>query len=261
MKRYSPNGGHIKELRTSRERNAGQKQFAHEVRISERKLRLIENENAPVTADALERIAKALGVPRQALVLEPGRPPATAEPQRSAPGLSPPPAPKLVPRFDTQSATVARDESDLFDTARSSHLVISHFATRLTPETRSYAEEMLDLLESVSWDRRDPLKPIPGSEELRIRGRLQELLVLLKGNDVWVYELAHIKKLPESDVLVAEGEARKLQMQAIVAFGPPGEYGEDSVPVPVDNGQPWLYDPGETYSPVKPPKLGTSRPE
>jgi transcriptional regulator with XRE-family HTH domain len=143
MKRFTPNGGHIKELRTDRERDAGQKQFAHEVRISERKLRLIENGNAPVTADVLERIAKALGVPRQAIILEIGQQPATAEPQSSAARLSPPPPPKLVPRFDTQSATVARDESDLFETARSSHLVISHFLTRLTPETRSYAEVVL----------------------------------------------------------------------------------------------------------------------
>ena len=32
-------------------------------------------------------------------------------------------------------------------------------------------------------------------------------------------------------------------MQLIVAFGSPGEYGEDALKVQVDNGQPYEYDP------------------
>lgn len=251
MKRYKTNGKHIKELRERREHRATQKEFAHEVRISERLLREIENRNGEITINVVDRIAKALAVPRQAIIsaseqswlgagagCEPSGPHSASEES----GV------RLVPRFDTQIASVVRDESGLFETARDSHVVVSHLLTKLTPETQSYAEEMLDLLESVSWERRNPLQPVAGRDELRVRGRLQELLVLLKGNDVWVYVLTHIKKLPESDAVSEERDGRQLQMQAIVAFGPPGEYGEDTMHVPVDHGQPWVYDPNEKVS-------------
>lgn len=99
MKRYMTNGAHVRELREQRERRATQKEFAHEVRISERHLRQIERRNAEVPFDVIQRIA---------------------EPKR---------------------------------------------------------------------------------------------------------------------------DSSKMQMQAIIAFGPPGEYGEESVQVPIDHGQPWIYDP------------------
>ena len=251
MRRYKTNGKHIKELRERREHRATQKEFAHEVRISERLLREIENRNGEITIDLVERIARALAVPRQAIIsacaqswlgASAGCEPSGQYPVSEESGI------RLVPRFDTQTASVVRDESDLFETARDSHVIVSHLMTKLTRETQSYAEEMLDLLESVSWERRHPLKPVAGRDELRVRGRLQELLVLLKGNDVWVYVLTHIKKLPESDAVIAERDGRQLQTQAVVAFGPPGEYGEDSVHVPVDHGQPWIYDPNEKLS-------------
>jgi hypothetical protein len=41
----------------------------------------------------------------------------------------------------------------------------------------------------------------------------------------------------------AKRDYSQAQMQVIVAFGPPGEYGEETVEVPVDHGQPWVYDP------------------
>ncbi len=131
----------------------------------------------------------------------------------------------------------------MFATARDSHTVLSHVLTKLTPETEAYAEEMLDLLESLCWENRDPLTPVTGREEIRLRGRLRELLVLLKGNDVWVYMTSHFKYLPESDLVQEKQDFSKVQSQTIVAFGPPGEYGEDTIKVPIDHGQPWVYDP------------------
>jgi DNA-binding transcriptional regulator YiaG len=53
------NGKKIKELRDGRDRAATQKEFAHEIRISERRLRAIENKNALVTPDVADRIAHA----------------------------------------------------------------------------------------------------------------------------------------------------------------------------------------------------------
>ena len=69
--------------------------------------------------------------------------------------------------------------------------------------------------------------------------RIRELLVLLKGNDVWVYCDTNIKALSESFELQPRGSAERMECQAILAFGPPGEYGESSIKVPIDRGQPY----------------------
>lgn len=246
MKRYKANGQHIRELRDQRERRATQKEFAHEVRISERHLRKIETRSAEVPVDVLQRIAGALGVPWHAIVFAADGPRSVADTGSHPPEATAPekPGPVTVPRFDTYPASVVRDESDLFESAARSHVVVSHVLTRLTPETNSYADEVLELLESLTWERRDPLTPVAGRDELRIRARLRELLVLLKGNDVWVYATDHFKYFPESHEVQLKRDMSKLQMQTVVAFGPPGEYGEETLSVPVDHGQPWVYDPG-----------------
>jgi len=245
MKRYKANGQHIRELREQRERRATQKELAHEVRISERHLRQIETRNAAVPVDVLQRIAGALGVPWQAIVFASdtphpvpgpnGRPPEAEATARREP--------VTVPRFDSYPASVIRDEADLFESAERSHVVVSHVLTKLTPETNSYADEMLELLESLTWERRDPLTPVAGRDELRIRARLRELLVLLKGNDVWVYATEHSKYFPESDDVQPKRDMSNMQTQTVIAFGPPGEYGEETLSVRVDHGQPWVYDP------------------
>jgi hypothetical protein len=72
------------------------------------------------------------------------------------------------------------------------------------------------------------------------------LLVLLKGNDVWVYGDSNMKALPESYEMRPAGDRCDYEFQAIIAFGPPGEYGETSIHVPNDRGQPsmltWLRE-------------------
>jgi DNA-binding XRE family transcriptional regulator len=50
MKQIVPNGPRIKKLRLGLERLSTQKEVAHAVRVSERKLRQIENESAPINA-------------------------------------------------------------------------------------------------------------------------------------------------------------------------------------------------------------------
>jgi len=245
VKRYRTNGRHIRELREQRERRATQKEFAHEVRISERHLRQIETRNAAVPVDVVQRIAGALEVPWQAIVFAASGPrpvPSSDERQPEA-KTAEESGPVTVPRFDTFPASVVRDEADLFESAARCHVVVSHVLTKLTPETNGYAGELLELLESLTWERRDPLTPIAGRDELRIRARLRELLVLLKGNDVWVYATDHFKHFPESDEVQPDRDVSKMQMQTVIAFGPPGEYGEDTLSVPVDHGQPWVYDP------------------
>lgn len=245
MKRYRTKGQHIRELRERRERKATQKELAYEVRISERHLRQIETRNAAVPVDVVQRIAGALEVPWQAIVFAADGPRPVADPDAPPPDAETAEEPGLVtvPRFDTYPASVVRDEGDMFEIAARSHVLLSHVLTKLTPETNSYADELLELLESLTWEKRDPLTPVAGRNELRIRARLRELLVLLKGNDVWVYATEHSKYFPESYEVQPKRDVSKMQMQTVIAFGAPGEYGEDTLSVPVDHGQPWVYDP------------------
>src|SRR3546814_5262649 len=70
---------------------------------------------------------------------------------------------------------------------------------------------------------------------------MRELIVLLKGNDIWLYVTTHLKAYPESHVVLENGP-RNYRSQIIIAFGPPGEYGEESLTVTIDHGQPWMCD-------------------
>jgi hypothetical protein len=69
MKRYKANGGLIKKLRQNRDHAATQKEFAHEVHISERQLREAENRDAAMSRNILERIAKSFGKSWQAIIV------------------------------------------------------------------------------------------------------------------------------------------------------------------------------------------------
>src|SRR3546814_17762207 len=51
---------------------------------------------------------------------------------------------------------------------------------------------------------------------------LRELLVLLKGNAVWIYATTHYTRLPESDIPPAETDARELAIHTLPPFAPPG---------------------------------------
>ena len=68
MKKIVPDGGRIKDLRINSERASTQKELAHEVRVSERRLREIENRDAAIGVDVLDRLAKWFGVHREQLV-------------------------------------------------------------------------------------------------------------------------------------------------------------------------------------------------
>lgn len=251
MKRYKTKGRHIRELREGREHRATQKEFAYEVQISERHLRQIETRNAAVSLDVVKRMACALGVQWQAIVFAADGPSLVlgSDARPPEPTTSEELEPVTMPRFETFSATVVRDEADLIESVIRRDVVVSHILTKLTAETNGYADELLALLESLAGERRDSFRSGAGRDELRIRARLRELLVLLKGNDVWVYATDHIKYLPESHEVQPKRDASTIQMQTVVAFGPPGDYGEETLCVPVDHGQPWIYDPKTSLMP------------
>ena len=56
MKQIIPNGPRIKELRLGLEKYSTQKEVAHAVRVSERKLRQIENESATISLAGFVRL-------------------------------------------------------------------------------------------------------------------------------------------------------------------------------------------------------------
>ncbi len=236
MRKIQLDGRKIKELRSSREHGSTQKEFSHEVRISERKLRAVENDLDAVTAQTADRIAGALKKPLQALLLAPAEPPVpSTQDQTVAPKT---PRCEILPRFDETIASVVDDEAQMFDLAKGNRVVVSHVLTALTGETSAYAEELLAILKTLTWDVRGFDNPIEGAEEIAVRRRIRQLLVLLKGNDIWVYGDTHIKTLPGSFAVQPPGSRADYEMQAIIAFGPPGEYGEVSIRVPIDRGQP-----------------------
>jgi hypothetical protein len=132
----------------------------------------------------------------------------------------------------------------LLKEASSSQDVTCIIKVSLNEEVGSYAQELVDILVGLSWSQRNILEDIPPSQEISLRRRIKQLLVLLKGNDVWVYQTWVLRRLPERDTLPPKGEAHRLEHRLVVAFGPPCEFGDTTMMVPVDNGQPWLIPAG-----------------
>lgn len=110
----------------------------------------------------------------------------------------------------------------------------------LTDETGQYAEELIAILTSLTWSERSSLDRLTSVEEIALRRRIRHLMVLLRGNDIWIYHTHLFRKLPERHTLPPEDEPSEIRSRFIIALAPPGEYGETSVRVPVDHGQPFL---------------------
>jgi transcriptional regulator with XRE-family HTH domain len=245
MKKVAVNGVRVKELRSQLERLATQKEMANEIGISVRKLRNLENKNASLAVPNFNRLARALGVNCDDIVLIPkiSKPIekmlASSNLGRFTVGQD-----LFIPRFDEDSAAATWDEGRLFTEASSSQDVTCIIKVSLNEEVGGCAQELIDILVGLSWSHRNILASISPSQEISLRRRIKQLLVLLKGNDVWVYQTSVLRRLPERDTLPPNGEAHRHEYRLVVALGPPGEFGETTMMVPVDNGQPWLIPAG-----------------
>jgi transcriptional regulator with XRE-family HTH domain len=217
-----------------------QKEAAFAVGISERQLRKIENNSAIVKRDVLERLARYLGVEVKdiAYAIDGPRLVPSRNTEEAVPTVLFPVGDYLQPRYDTEYASATMDADELFKHANSSQMVVCTIETKLTAELSSYANELMDLLCGLSYSQRSILDQIHDDAERAIKRRMRELLVLLKGNDVWVYETWVLRHVPECDDLPPEGADSQMEFQTVLAFGPPGEYGETSLKVIVDYGQP-----------------------
>ena len=244
MKKYTPIGARIKSIREQLDKGSTQKELSYKVGISERILRKIENANHPIPATVLDALASALGVHRRELVYSFDTPQLVAE-NNSASGERLAQSlgwnkDRVVPRFDEDLAKVTMDEGELLSEASHSHDVEGVIKVTLNSETGEYAAELMGILTGLSWEQRSPLNKMSVTEELDLRKRIRQLLVLLKGNDVWVYETKIFRTLPESDVLQPDDAPSSLHSRLYVVFGPPGEWGDETINVMVDNGQPFI---------------------
>jgi len=247
MKKITPNGKLVKELREQLEKGSLQKEMSHAIGISERSLRSIENDNAAISIPLLERIAEYLGVSREdiAYAIDAPKlvPPASVEISDVLLDLG---KDRLIPRFERDFAYATMDEGQLFEDAKSSEDLTVFVGTALTDETSSYVEELTRLLSPLTWTKRDWLAVADPAEEIATRRKLRQLLVMLKGNDVWLYYIHQLRRLPERFTEAPKDEPYELKFRLVLAFGPPGEYGEVSMEIDVDNGQPWLLEGWKT---------------
>lgn len=250
MKTYRVIGSQVKRLRELLTSEATQKEFAFAVGISERTLRNIENNNAIIKRDVLDRLARHLNVePRDiAYAVDGPRLVPTAGVEVSATSYTMPAGDWLQPRYDTELASATMDAEELYEHASGSRSIVCSIETKLSIELSGYSNEIMDLLGRLTWSQRSFLDEIPKEVELAIKRRVRELLVLLKGNDVWVYETWIIRYVPECDDLPPPDAERKMEFQTVLAFGPAGEYGETSLQVPVDYGQPHIVKDWRTLA-------------
>lgn len=238
MLKFEVNGREIKRRRLNLVRGATQKEFAYTVGVSERRLREIENTTASVPSDLLDRIARALSIHPSLLYAAP--PPVVEDGTATRAAV---PSEFFIPRHDTGIADVVESEAQLFELATKNKIVLCHARVGLNAETGPYLEELFEILSSLTWSAREGAPASGSASALTTQRRIRELLVLLKGNDVWVYQTTNLKQLPERDVIPDTPDPFHLEPQLIIAAGPPGEYGETSISVPIDNGQPRICRP------------------
>lgn len=234
MPLVKPNGTMIRRLRKTHPTAPKQVEFARRAGISDRQLRDYENDDRPITLELLKRFASILGTTYQALIEQvPTAKPSVSETQ-------------LMPRHDTTYLRVIKDEHALHALARRSNAVVPHVLVPLNEELSRCAEVLVEVLRSLTWSLERRSLPDDDPDFAR-RRHIRELIVTLKGNDVLIYADCHQKRLPVSDEY-QPGYPTDFEWQTIIAFGAPGEYGEDTVSVPIDHGQPWMLRPFIDFS-------------
>lgn len=247
MKKVVPIGDRIKRLRLELERLSTQKEMANEIAVSVRMLRKIENENAPITPMLLGRIAQVLGVHRETIT-HASRTSMVAAPPTIATPAENFDEERLIPRHDWEYAEVTSDEGTLYKEASNAHDLACLIEVPLNAETGGYVEDLVSTLTALTWSQRDILQDISASDQIVTLRRIRQLIVLLRGNDIWIYQTTVLRRLPERYDLPPPGEPSTTEFRLTVAFGPPGEYGETSMKVPIDHGQPFVLPAWSSFS-------------
>lgn len=144
-------------------------------------------------------------------------------------------ADRIVPRHVCDLAHATTEDGVLFKEAIRLREVACNFDTPLSDETAGYAQELFEILRSLTWEATACRFDLPATEEIAIRRRMKILLVLLQGNEAWTYQTSFFRRLPGPYEPLPAGEYPDLRSQLVVALGRPGEYGEESIRVPIDH--------------------------
>ncbi len=248
VKKVTPNGTRIKELRTNSLVERPQKQFAKQCGISERHLRRIENENWVTPVPVLQRIAKELAIGLQEIAFGTHGPMLVTQTKGVATSLdaaTPEPGITVIPRYGTASLPAVSTAQMLYELAESSQGVIPHVLVDAPPAQLAMIKECLTLLKAVSdrqWLRScgalmaADVHDSDDFPEISRRTRLAELFVLLKGHDIRVVAERETYHYPAGAKPWLKGQSFCFQL--IIAFASPrGEYEEESVTVPFDQGR------------------------
>jgi len=149
--------------------------------------------------------------------------------------------PRLYPRMDTEKAGRISDVDSLLAYIEPSRRIVPHILATLTDETHGYITELLALVQD-EIDHQDRARTAGDAAPPPLaRNRLRELLVLLKGNDISIYALHHMKILPERWEAPPERDPFQAELQLILAFWPGGAADSEEIEVQVDHGQPrWV---------------------
>jgi transcriptional regulator with XRE-family HTH domain len=240
MKTFSTKGAVIKALREQLSSGSYQKEMSHAVGMSIRSLRSIENANKAVTLAQLERLAAYLNVSEEKIAYSVGGPKLVSSDTTCYEKLIHDwSKDQFVERMDEAIASVITDEVKLVQAASNTHDLRAHVTTTLNDETSVYVEELTELLRAQTW-RSDHGWQNVDEDKSEVQRRVRTLLVLLRGNDIWTYQEVHFRRLPERDDLPPPDEPSQLEARLVIGFGPPGEYGETSIHVPIDHGQPFI---------------------
>lgn len=230
-RRVIPDGGRIRNLRKRHPRYSKQEDCAAALGMQAKTLRAYEYDG-PIQIGQLKLIGTFFKIDWRELVKSgaAAHQPAAQNPRCT---LSEEADFFIVPRHDTDIASLVMDETRLIEDVKMSVRVLSQVLMALSDECYAYAEELIALLGAIAGPYGET-RPDP---DLATRRRIHDLLVRLKGNDVWVYADHHMKFLPEMDAL-DESVPRDSEFQMIIAFGPPGEFGDETISIKVDNGRP-----------------------
>jgi DNA-binding XRE family transcriptional regulator len=152
VKKITPNGKRIKELRTNHAIEFPQLRFAHSCNISERTLRRIENENLAVPAPLLLKIAKTLRTFIEDITLNLSDSKATLQPDESTMLTSTTPNKEKV-IFITRYTNIILgpiSTQRLCELAEICPDIIPHILVDAPPAQMAMIKEYLELLKAIS---------------------------------------------------------------------------------------------------------------
>jgi hypothetical protein len=149
-----------------------------------------------------------------------------------------------VPRMELKSIPRILEVEKLLELAGPWHVIVPHKLVSADAQTSDYISQVLAILQSEIERKQQSDEESPTPASLAAADDLKHLLVLLKGNDIFVYADTHFKMLPERWEIPYKPDPWNAELQLIIAFWPARDLETERVEIQVDNGQPHYVRPG-----------------